>query len=103
MDLPLKHIARIAEALESLQAVAETNCQLAKNLAEETVRHNLHSEQILQEDLAFRREQAAKAEQQQALFLRMFIGQAQPGAGKELETPISGTVPRRPRHTQEYE
>jgi hypothetical protein len=58
--LPFKDIARIADALEASTAILKENSQLCR------------------EDLEFRREQAAKADAEKEMFLKMFMGGAQP-------------------------
>jgi hypothetical protein len=77
MDLNLQDLKRIAEALEK-------HLELAKD------------------DLAFRREQAAKGEAQQVALMQMFLPPnmraSQPSSAES--TAIDSTTRRRPRHTE---
>ena len=84
-------VSRIANALEALANISAANYDLAEKIANEQTSHNAETQRILTEDLAFRREQAEKSEQQQATFLQMFLGAAQPHA-TPLETKTPGGV-----------
>jgi hypothetical protein len=53
------------------------------------------------EDLAFRREQAEKSEQQQATFLQMFLGAAQPQRSPDEKPRDSAVATRRKRRAAE--
>lgn len=63
---------RIADALDTLTRFADANYKLAKEQHEAQAAIAKESQCIVREDLEFRREQAAKAEQQQAILLQMF-------------------------------
>jgi len=97
--------SRIATALEALVRHADANYLLAKQMAEEQKAHNAEQRRILTEDLQFRREQAEKSEQQQAMILRMFLGgpgPAPPPRVAEPQTtedrqPLGPDFPRRKR------
>src|ERR1035441_7686869 len=76
-------VSRIANALESLANISAPNHDPPEKIANEQTSHNAETQRILTEDLAFRREQAEKSEQQQATFLEMFLGAAQPKRSPE--------------------
>jgi hypothetical protein len=97
---------RIADALEALVRHADANYLLTKVIAEEQKAHYEETQRILTEELSFRREQAAKSEQQQATFLQMFLGAAQPQPVQPSPPHDAGQAfpptarARRPRHTE---
>lgn len=96
-------LTRIADYLQIIASVMKDNYVLAKDLATQQTEHNAEQRRILTEDLAFRREQSVKAEQEKEMFLKMMFGGAQPQPAppgdKGQAFPPTGRA-RRPRHTE---